>query len=127
MKILIALLILSLPAIAQSGGQLSLAGPVVNSSTGVPIAGALVTIARFVLGGDTIGPGPQTQEAPVSRIAFTDSGGSFRFSGLPEGVYSVVAQKPEFTADSETDLQSTGVKLTHSLENIVVKLSPLGV
>jgi len=120
MKYLIAIFILGLPAFAQDG-QLSLGGTVGNSKTGEPVRRAMVTLSR--ISGDV-----SSALKPVVRTAFTDSGGSFRFTGLPTGEYSIVAEKPEFTADSAPGQPFlTPFDLSASTENVNLKLSPLGV
>ena len=129
MKRLIAVFILALPALAQQQGHLSLSGTVINGKTGEPLRRAMVTVTRIAPLREEI----QQQGVNVERIqrfsrsAFTDSGGLFRFTGLPAGQYSVVARRPEFTLNSSAGRPVMPLSLSSSTENYSVKLSPLGV
>src|ERR1700728_2348411 len=120
LRILI-LSILALPLLAQQEGQLSLGGMVINDKTGEPVHRALVRIVRLGAWADAQ---KGVRPAPLTRSAFTDSGGEFHFSGLPSGQYSVTSQKPGFTFSAPADKP---IDLSASTEGVRVNLSPLGV
>lgn len=63
----------------QSANSFDLRGEVVNSVTGEPIGGALVQVY-----------------APGRQVQFTASDGTFGFTGLLRGQFSVMARKPGF-------------------------------
>ncbi|MGH9736950.1 MAG: hypothetical protein ACRD8A_20460 [Candidatus Acidiferrales bacterium] len=85
-----------------------LPGQVVNSVTGEPIGGALV------------------EEYSSNRQAqFSASNGSFDFTGLPRGHFSVVARKPGFFSERESGNRTiTDVASVPTQTSFVVKLVP---
>ena len=60
-------------------GNASITGKVTNSSTGVPLVGWCVDIFGTVL----------ATNAPISATMPTDATGTYSFTGLPDGHYSV--------------------------------------
>jgi hypothetical protein len=127
MRRFFAVCILALPALAQQDNQLALGGTVANGKTGEPIRRAEVTVTRFALpqGEARQGIATRLQMLNVSGVAFTDSGGMFHISGLPAGQYTITARKPEFLYDAES--RTGPINLSTSIENVTVKLLPLGV
>ncbi len=112
----------------QEPKLVSLSGVVVNSATGEPVKRALVQINQAVWQQDAtdvigdVDTGPQAKvRKPVTRTAFTDVSGIFRFDGIPEGKYGFTVQKPQFTLAPGTDL------LDAPSESVRLSLSPLGV
>jgi uncharacterized protein (DUF2141 family) len=103
----------------ESGPQYSVAGVVVSSQTGETIKRAQVIVLHF----------DEARRVPVTFSTFTDSAGAFRFSAVPAGNYRLSAEKPGFDADStEGPARATGeMNLTASVEDVRLKLSPLGV
>jgi len=71
------------PSCASTGalalGNASITGKVTNSSTGVPLVGWCVDIFGTVL----------ATNAPISATMPTDATGTYSFTGLPDGHYSV--------------------------------------
>jgi uncharacterized protein (DUF2141 family) len=125
------LTVLALPGVAQvveqEQGQLSLGGMVINDKTGEPVRRALVQIIRFGSPEEFQKAGPEGYK-PLTRSAFTDSGGEFHFNGLPSGRYTVTSQKPGFTFIPSTDKPGPSfVDLSASTEGVRVNLAPLGV
>ena len=116
---LLVFLIFALPAFCQDQKLVSLSGVVVNSATGEPVKRALVQIMRnqrvYVTTDHPLSP-------PVSRTAFTDASGLFRFDAVPEGDYTCIAQKPEFVPDAERTAECKA-----PAQSLRLTLSPLGV
>jgi iron complex outermembrane receptor protein len=97
---------LSTTVLAQTAG--SLAGEVLDSS-GRAIAGADVT----VFDSDDL----------LRRKASTDAGGSFSFSGLPPGRYTIQVERREF-ATQRVQVEVAGTTPTHPLQ-ISMKVQPV--
>ncbi len=119
--------LLSLAVMAQGQtGPYSISGIVSNSATGEPVKNALVTLNFQFMprpeGGATA-RAPIPLRGPVSTLSGV--GGDFVFSSLPEGRYSLAAQKPGFTF--EPSPTPGMITLNSSLTNASLKLSPLGV
>ncbi len=124
MKSFIAALLLALPALSQ---QFSITGTVANSKTGEPIPRALVTAGRLVT---LEGPSRTdfSKPFPSGGTAFTDAGGRFQITGLSEGEYTISAKKPEFTVvEADRNELSSAIQLKSSVNNVQLKLAPLGV
>jgi hypothetical protein len=122
-------LIVCYALIAQSnGGTYSLSGIVVNSVTGEPVRNALVTVSKA----------PTPEEAgelhelgrwvPILRkTALSGFNGDYQITGLPEGHYTVRAQKPGFASGfGPEQAQPVQVDVSAAVSNITVKLPPLG-
>ncbi|HXN48693.1 MAG TPA: carboxypeptidase-like regulatory domain-containing protein [Bryobacteraceae bacterium] len=108
--------LLLLPCTAQeSAGDFSISGTVVNSVTGEPVRQALITI-----NGEAAGTDPQSRFLEVEPV-LADSSGTFHIRGLRAATYSLQAEKPGFSTDSEG-----GLKLGPSREGVVIRLTPLG-
>ncbi len=122
----LAILCLAPFVLVAQDASLTLAGNVVDSQSGGPVAHALVSIRRFPKPEDFSRETPQQQ---ISRSALTDAGGTFRFSALPAGNYSVSAQKPgyELSAAPSSHLGTGLVDLQSSVEDVRLALSPPGV
>jgi len=105
--------------------SLTLAGGVVDSRSGQPLAYALVTIRGFPKPKDS---SSITRPQAISRSALTDAGGAFRFSTLPPGNYSVSAQKPNyaFGAPPVSRLGTGMIDLQSSVEDVRIALSAYG-
>lgn len=125
-------LLMSFALIAQSAeGDYSLSGTVLNSVTGEPIKGALVTLIGY----------PQTDTArgrqgrPIAKTASTGAAGEYLFGGLSSGEYTVRAQKPGFAAysglppspRSHSNGVPDSVALSASVSGHTIRLDPLGV
>jgi hypothetical protein len=101
-----------------------LAGTVVNSSTGEPVARALVELRSF--------PNPATARVgapaqPTSLGTFSDAAGTFRFSGLSSANYRISVRKPEFLEVRDDTNSQQFFALDKSREDVRLRLSPLGV
>ena len=101
----------------ESGPQYSVAGVVVNSKTGETIKRAQVIVVHF----------GEARHVPVTLSTFTDSAGAFRFSAVPAGNYFLSAEKPGFYADRSDTSARANAQLTASVEDVRLKLNPLGV
>jgi len=108
---------------AQQDGQLSFGGTVTNSSTGEPIERALVEIVRYPPRQPGAPGRAATPPTPFVARTFTDASGGFRFTELAAGNYSVSAQKPQYSPDEESPVNT--VALTASTLGVKLKLSPL--
>lgn len=92
----------------QPPATYDLAGQVVNSVTGEAIGGALVE-----------------EYSANHQAQFTPSNGSFDFTGLPQGRFSVVARKPGFFNEDQLGNRGNGdVATIPSDTKLVVKLVP---
>jgi hypothetical protein len=101
------------PLLAQqtvATGEFSIAGAVVNSVTGERIKQALVQLTPAAARG-------------ARKTAFADAAGTFRFSGLPAGSYTITARKPHFAPSSP----GVSITLSASREDISLPLEPLAV
>jgi hypothetical protein len=101
---------------------------VINTSTGEPVKRALVQIMRNEASkppspGKPLVPPPQ----PFTASTFTSPEGSFQFIALAAGDYSISAQKPGFILQQDAEESSSTVKLTSSVEDFKLRLTPLGV
>jgi len=91
----------------------TLAGTVVNATTGEPVSRALVQIFSG------------SQQATL-----TDAGGRFEFTNLPPGPTGLSARKPGFLSPEEIDPQSQpapAVTVGPGAAAVILKLVPLGV
>lgn len=86
----------------------------VNSVTGEPVKRVLVRLQGFRTDSEA---GIQTP------TIFTDNGGRFMFSSLPQGDYTVVVQKPGFSQDFR--MSSQNIHLADSRDQIQLRLAPL--
>ena len=91
----------------------TVSGSVVNSATGEPIPRALVQLM-----------------GPLQRSDLTDSQGSFRFEGVPEGRAMLMTRKPGFFS-SEDLSRGVGrppapIAITGDVSSLVLKLTPEG-
>lgn len=95
----------------QSANSFELRGEVVNSATGEPIGGALVQVY-----------------ANGRQVQFTGSDGTFVFTGLPRGQFSVMARKPGFFGPGELGSWNGNNSFTiPSQAKAIVNLAPEGV
>jgi 5-hydroxyisourate hydrolase-like protein (transthyretin family) len=105
----------SKPASAQG---LSIAGIVVNSLTGQPLAGAKVAIARVNQGSDR----------EITQSVTTRSDGRFQFSDLTSGKYSLMATARGFSLQyfEHHDPYATAIAVGPGLNssNLVFRLEP---
>ncbi|MBZ5566748.1 MAG: carboxypeptidase-like regulatory domain-containing protein [Acidobacteriia bacterium] len=89
-------------------------GSVINTATGEPIPRALVQMF-----------------GPSQRSDFTDSQGSFRFEGVPEGQAMFTARKPGFFNSDELarggGRPRSAVKITSGMSPIMLPLTPEGI
>jgi uncharacterized protein (DUF2141 family) len=116
-------------AAQQDSGQFSLAGTVIDARSGEVIKRAQVILTHFGAPSSEDAPPPIRASPPTDLTTFTDSAGVFRFSALSAGTYSISAQKPGFTeirTSGTADIPGS-MKLTASVEDLRLKLSPLGV
>lgn len=92
----------------------TVSGSVVNSATGEPIPRALVQLM-----------------GPLQRSDLTDSQGSFRFEGVPEGRAMFMARKPGFFSSEELSRGGgrprAPVMITGDVSSLVLKLTPEGI
>ncbi|MGA2327477.1 MAG: carboxypeptidase-like regulatory domain-containing protein [Bryobacteraceae bacterium] len=101
------------PLLAQqtaATGEFSIAGAVVNSVTGERIKQAFVQLWSAAARG-------------VPKTAFADAAGTFRFSGLPAGSYTITATKPHFAPSSP----QVSLTLSASREDVSLPLEPRAV
>jgi hypothetical protein len=89
---------------------LSLTGTVVNSLTGEPIRGAVVTIFST-----------QTNFSVLS-----DSSGHFQLDGLTEGRAFITATKPGFGNPLRAPFQRTTVQVSRGVSPVLLKMNPTG-
>lgn len=94
----------------------SLSGRVVNKSTGVPVARAMVSLA-----GSFPSKSPKEPNTPTNKQTFTDAAGNFNFSALPASSYSLSARKPGFQFPEAGE----PIVLGPSRNNIQIALPPL--
>ena len=106
-------------------GEFSVAGHVVNSATGEPLARALVQLNCWAM--QVAGEHLPLPRPPYNGSTLTDSGGVFRFSGLSGGNCNVSSNKPGFAPDNDTRSQSQVFAIGPSREDLTLRLSPLGV
>ncbi len=108
-----------LAASAPGQDTFHIAGTVVNSQTGQPVKGAVVTLRGRV----QFEKGTKPQ-GPNLREALTDAGGRFSVDGLPSGGFTVSAEKNGYVT-----AWAAGGELTvgPSKDGVPVSLSPLGV
>jgi Carboxypeptidase regulatory-like domain/TonB-dependent Receptor Plug Domain len=90
----VASVAVSTPVMAQDYNQVAATGRVIGTN-GKPVAGATVTV--------------MSDDQGFSRSATTDSNGSFRITGLPQGNYSFTIDAQGFESFSDA-----GVSLTQS-------------
>ena len=121
-SIFLALVVTAGIATPQTNGTLTLAGTVINSRTGETISRAMVQINLFPMRID-----PDEPATPRVLKTLTDQAGAFRFSGLELGKYSLTLQKPQFFPDYGSNIPSLQADLSSSIENLQVKMLPLGV
>lgn len=92
----------------------TVSGSVVNSATGEPIPRALVQLM-----------------GPLQRSDLTDSQGSFRFEGVPEGRAMFMTRKPGFFSSEELSRGGrrprAPVMITGDVSSLVLKLTPEGI
>src|ERR1700760_2284153 len=107
-----------LAGLARSQSTYSLGGSVLNSQTGEPVSGALVTLSNI-----NAAPVYDPTKRPKSMIRETpaDSTGRFQFDNLPEGSYRLTADRPGFWPGF------TSADLRGNASNFSVRISPLGV
>ena len=119
-------LVLAATAFGQAGtGTHSASGNVRNSVTGEPVGNALVILERV--------PGPHRpgepdvpdQELPQSKATITGAGGEFHFYGLPAGLYTCRARRPDFIPEDE-NAGTFEVPRQASEGLIQLKLTPFG-
>jgi Carboxypeptidase regulatory-like domain len=91
----------------------TVSGSVVDSATGEPIPCALVQLM-----------------GPLPRSDLTDSQGSFRFEGVPEGRAMFMARKPGFFSSEELSRGGgrprAPMTITGDVSSLVLKLTPEG-
>jgi Carboxypeptidase regulatory-like domain len=105
-------------------GDYSIRGTVVNSRTGEPVKGALVTLWKMP-SPESI---PESSRTPAGKTALAGIGGEFEFTGLSEGQYNLTPQKPGFAPHvvEGGPESSPFIKLTASITGVQAKLAPLG-
>jgi hypothetical protein len=94
-------------------GDFQVAGTVVNSVTGAPVAGALVTLRSS--------PRARTTTLPKQLSGLSETGGLFRFAGLAAGQYVLNVEKPGFQRDY---VHAETFEIGPSRENVALKLEP---
>lgn len=104
-----------IPALGTSSSEATykLSGTVIDSVTGEPIRRALVQI-----------------NSQGERLAFTDSNGQFEFDNLPPGMTRVIARKPTYIEQRETDGVDSVWRMTTigpDSQPVVLKLIPQSV
>ena len=123
--VLVGSLLVAAAAAQPAGGKFSLGGLVVNTRTGEPVNRARVHIIGYPAEKPAVtGDRFPARQMPPSSMVFTDASGRFRFEGLVGGNYSIRAEKPQFVPDGDTSRQ---MELTASMEDVRLKLAPLGV
>lgn len=130
MRTILVGLLASFSLLAQGAeGDYSIAGTVLNSVTGEPVKGALVTLTGPV---DSPAKGRRTNQ-PRSGPGVVRAGGAgeYQFAELPKGQYFLTAQKPGFTphmAKPGDTADFTGsLDLNDSVSGHTILLDPLGV
>jgi hypothetical protein len=131
MRTVLVGLLMSFALIAQSAeGDYSLSGTVLNSVTGEPVKGALVTL----IGYSQIDAAQGRRGGSIAKTATTGVGGEYLFGGLSSGQYTVRAQKPGFAGYSGLPRSSgnhlalpNSVVLSASVSGHTIRLDPLGV
>src|ERR1700761_3617967 len=79
----VALLLPSAPALAQNLGSIR---GVVDDDSGVPVAGASVSVS-----------------GPIRETATTDARGAFALTSLPSGAYDIVVSKGGYQTATDSD------------------------
>ncbi len=132
MRTLLLGLLMSFALIAQSAeGDYSLTGTVLNSVSGEPVKGALVTL----IGYSQIDAAKGRRGGSIAKTATSGVGGEYLFGGLSSGQYTVRAQKPGFAPYSGLPRSSANhplalpdnVVLSASVSGHAIRLDPLGV
>lgn len=131
MRTILVGLLASFSLLAQGAeGDSSIAGTVVNSVTGEPVKGALVTL------GGPVGrsPAPSGRATPTrsgTKVARAGGAGEYQFAGLPQGQYYIRAEKPGFVPHlakpGDTTDFTGSLDLTDSVSGRTILLDPLGV
>jgi hypothetical protein len=94
---------------------LSVTGMVVNSLTGEPVRGAVVSIITGQING------------PTGSSTVSDTSGHFQFDGLAEGRAFISAIKPGFGDQFRGQLERTSVQITRNVASVLLKMDPTGV
>ena len=107
-----------------TAGAYSISGSVLNSVTGEPVKGALVTAFSFSAG--------ENIRIPRTSQNVTTAGpsGEYVFTGLVAGQYTLRAEKPGFIPQREVSSAGTPIvalSLSSSVTGHILKLIPLGV
>jgi Carboxypeptidase regulatory-like domain len=97
---------------------LSVAGTVVNSLTGEPVRGAVVTITTGQVTGQPNGQ--------LALSILSDNSGHFQFDGLTEGRAFVSAIKPGFGNQFRGQPERISVQISRNVSPVVVKMDPTG-
>lgn len=101
---------------------LSVSGTVVNSLTGEPVRGAVVSIVAGQINGRINGQvAGQTGSSTLS-----DNSGHFQFDGLPEGRAFISAMKPGFGNPFRGQLERISLQITRTVTPVLLKMDPSG-
>ena len=103
-RLLLALLLFSIPAYAQSPGRLS---GTVRDAAGAPVAGARVTATNTIIG--------------TTRTAVADANGAYSISELTPGAYNVTASLFGYRRGLRADVRVAG----DTRVDLVLELLPL--
>jgi hypothetical protein len=98
---------------------LSITGTVVNSLTGEPVRGAVVSIISGPLAGQ--------RNPPTAAATLSDNSGHFQFDGLMEGRALINATKPEFGNPFRGQSPATSVQIARNVSPVLLKMAPAGV
>jgi hypothetical protein len=93
---------------------LSVTGAVVNSLTGEPVRGAVVSILTGQINGQT------------GFSTLSDNSGRFQIDGLAEGRAFISAMKPGFGDPFRGQLERISVQITRNVAPVLLKMDPTG-
>jgi len=105
-----------LPCVSPATGRqleadgFELSGKVINAATGESVSGALVQL-----------------QAPAGKVQFSSTDGTFAFTNLPRGRYSVTVRKPGFFSEQELGRWNAWMKSSQDVPfngELVLKLTP---
>jgi hypothetical protein len=97
---------------------LSVTGTVVNSLTGEPVRGAVVSILTGQIAGQI--------NAGTGSSTLSDNSGHFQFDGLAEGRAFISAMKPGFGNAFRGQRERTTVQITRNVSPVLLKMDPAG-
>jgi hypothetical protein len=105
---------------------LSVAGTVINSLTGEPIRGAVVSIVTGQIPGPIPGQMLSPIGGPTGSSTLSDNSGHFQFEGLAEGRALISVMKPGFGNPSRGQLERNSVQITRNVSPLLLKMEPAG-